>query len=87
PMNEKSGALPDNENDIQSEKRQSAISAEFQWFSGRNCASVNRTAMVIAGSGESAGREVCISDETGLIYRKKHFPGEVLLPLIKINFS
>ncbi len=73
PMNEKSGALPDNENDIQSEKRQSAISAEFQWFSGRNCASVNRTAMVIAGSGESAGREVCISDETGLIYRKKHF--------------
>ncbi|MEM7840444.1 hypothetical protein Q4Q74_19530, partial [Morganella morganii] len=62
-----------NEDDIQSEKRQSAISTEFQWFSGRNCASVNRTAMVIAGSGESAGREVCISDETGLIYRKKHF--------------
>lgn len=50
PMNEKSGALPDNENDIQSEKRQSAISAEFQWFSGRNYASVNRAAMVIAGS-------------------------------------
>ena len=49
-MNEKSGALPVNENDIQSEKRQSAISAEFQWFSGRNCASVNRAAMVITGA-------------------------------------
>lgn len=49
-MNEKSGALPVNENDIQSEKRQSAISAEFQWFSGRNCASANQAAMIIAGS-------------------------------------
>lgn len=67
PMNEKSGALPDNENDIQSEKRQSAISAEFQWFSGRNYASVNRTAMVISGSADAAG-----SGETNLIYRPGH---------------
>ena len=56
-----------NENNIQSEKRQSAISAEFQWFSGRNYASVNRTAMVISGSADAAG-----SGETSLIYRPGH---------------
>lgn len=56
-----------NEDDIQSEKRQSAISTEFQWFSGRNYASVNRAAMVISGSADAAG-----SGETGLIYRPGH---------------
>lgn len=80
-MNEKSGALPDNENNIQSEKKQSAISAEFQWVSGKNYSSANWTVMVIsgsvdaAGSGESAGREVYPGSETGIDIQKKALPG------------
>ncbi|MGJ5648994.1 hypothetical protein ACMGC7_19020 [Morganella morganii] len=66
-MNEKSGALPDNENDIQSERKLSAVSTGSQWVSGKNYSSANWTVMVISGSADAAG-----SGETGLIYRPEH---------------